>query len=130
VSPRIALALLASVLVIVVGLPSVARADIDDEQPKTSAPEPAAQAEDTEKAKDKSLLAKGPADEAVAKKNQGGDEAFYQKWQFWAITGAVVVGAVALIWGGSELYHAVNGGDVRPCNPSFTACFGQGEPGQ
>jgi hypothetical protein len=25
---------------------------------------------------------------------------FYEKWQFWAIAGAVVVGAIALIWGG------------------------------
>ena len=37
---------------------------------------------------------------------------------------------VALVWGGSQLYHAINGGDVRPCNPTFIACFGQGEPGQ
>ena len=58
-----------------------------------------------------------PADAAVAKKSQAGDEAFYEKWQFWAVTGGVVVGAVALVFGGKALYHSLNGGDVRPCNP-------------
>ena len=65
-----------------------------------------------------------PAD--TAKKSQAGDEAFYQKWQFWAVTGGIVVGAVALIFGGKALYHSINGGDVRPCNPSFIGCDGQG----
>jgi hypothetical protein len=123
----VGLALLAALLV-VVGTPwsSSARAAEDDETPKASAPE-APQAEDTDRPKDKSLLAKQPADAAVAQKGQAGQEAFYQKWQFWAITGGVIVGAVALVWGGSALYHSLNGGDVRPCNPMFIGCFGQGQ---
>lgn len=121
----VGLALFAAALLVVVATPSAARAADDDEAPKASAPE-APQAEDTDRPKDKSLLAKQPADAAVAQKGQGGDEAFYQKWQFWAITGGIVVGAVALVLGGNALYHSINGGDVRPCNPSFIGCFGQG----
>jgi hypothetical protein len=121
----VGLALLASILLISVGTPWSARAAEDNEAPKASVPD-APQVEDTDKPKDKSLLAHQPAD--TAKKSQAGDEAFYQKWQFWAITGAVVVGLVGVIYGGSKLYHSLNGGDVRPCNPMFVACFGQGEP--
>lgn len=121
----VGLALFAAALLVVVATPSAARAADDDEAPKASAPE-APQAEDTDWPKDKSLLAKQPADAAVAQKGQGGEAAFYEKWQFWAITGGIVVGAVALVLGGSALYHSVNGGDVRPCNPMFIGCFGQG----
>jgi hypothetical protein len=122
------LALVASALLVVAGTPwSSARAAEDDEAPKASVPD-APQVEDTDKPKDKSLLAPTPADAAVAKKNQGDDEAFYQKWQFWAITGGIAVGLVAAIWGSITLYHSLNGGDVRPCNPSFINCYGQGEP--
>jgi hypothetical protein len=123
--PRVGvgLALLASLLLISVGTPWSARAAEDDEAPKAAAPD-APQVEDTDKPKDKSLLAPTPAD--TAKKSQAGDEAFYQKWQFWAVTGGIVVGAVALFFGGTALYHSLNGGDVRPCNPSFLGCFGQG----
>jgi hypothetical protein len=125
--PRVGvgLALLASLLLISVGTPWSARAAEDNEAPKAAVPD-APQVEDTDKPKDKSLLAQTPADAAVTKKNAGGDEAFYQKWQFWAVTGGIVVGAVALFFGGKALYHSVNGGDVRPCNPSFLTCFGQG----
>ncbi len=120
------LALVASALLIVAGTPwSSARAAEDNEAPKASVPD-APQVEDTDKAKDKSLLAQTPAD--AAKKSQAGDEAFYQKWQFWAVSGAIVVGVVAAIWGSITLYHSLNGGDVRPCNPSFIHCYGQGEP--
>jgi hypothetical protein len=124
--PRVGvgLALLASILLISVGTPWSARAAEDNEAPKAAVPD-APQVEDTDKPKDKSLLAQQPAD--VAKKSQAGDEAFYQKWQFWAVTGGIVVGAVALFFGGKALYHSANGGDVRPCNPSFLGCFGQGE---
>jgi hypothetical protein len=126
--PRVGvgLALLASILVISVGTPWSARAADDNEAPKAAVPD-APQVEDTDKPKDKSLLAQTPADAAVTKKNAGGDEAFYQKWQFWAVTGGIVVGAVALFFGGRALYHSVNGGDVRPCNSAFLGCFGQGE---
>jgi hypothetical protein len=124
--PRVGvgLALLASILLISVGTPWSARAAEDDEAPKAAVPD-APQVEDTDKPKDKSLLAQTPAD--AAKKSQAGDEAFYQRWQFWAVTGGIVVGAVALFFGGKALYHSLNGGDVRPCNPSFLGCFGQGE---
>src|SRR6185312_16404429 len=114
----VGLALFLASLTLVVSTPwSSARAAEDDETPKASVPD-TTQVEDTDKPKDKSLLAKQPANA----------EAFYQKWQFWAITGAVVVGLVGIIYGGSKLYHSLNGGDVRPCNPMFVACFGQGEP--
>jgi hypothetical protein len=120
----VGLALLASILLISVGTPWSARAAEDNEAPKASVPD-APQVEDTDKPKDKSLLAQQPVD--TAKKSQAGDEAFYQKWQFWAVTGGIVVGAVALFFGGKALYHSVNGGDVRPCNPSFLGCYGQGQ---
>jgi hypothetical protein len=124
--PRVGvgLALLASLLLVSVGTPWSARAAEDNEAPKAAVPD-APQVEDTDKPKDKSLLAQTPAD--TAKKSQAGDEAFYQKWQFWAVTGGIVVGAVALFFGGKALYHSINGGDVRPCNPSFIQCYGQGE---
>jgi hypothetical protein len=119
-------ALFAAILLVVVATPwSSARAAEDDEAPKTSAPE-AQQADDTDRPKDKSLLAKQPADAAVAQKGQADQEAFYQKWQFWAVTGGIIVGAFGLIYGGSKLYHSLNGGDVRPCNPNFIGCFGEG----
>jgi hypothetical protein len=119
----VGLALLASILLLSVGTPWSARAADDNEAPKASVPD-APQVEDTDKPKDKSLLAQQPVD--TAKKSQAGDEAFYQKWQFWAVTGGIVVGAVALIFGGQALYHSINGGDVRPCNPMFVGCGGQG----
>ena len=124
----VALALFLAALTVVVSTPwSSARAAEDEETPKASAPD-TTQVEDSDKPKDKSLLSRQPADAAVAQQNQANDEAFYQKWQFWAITGAVVVGVVGIIYGGSKLYHSLNGGDVRPCNPSFIGCYGQGEP--
>jgi hypothetical protein len=124
----VGLALFAAALLVVVATPwSSARAAEDDEAPKTSAPEPS-QAEDTDRPHDKSLLAKQPADAAVTQKGQADQDAFYQRWQFWAVAGGIVVGAVALFFGGRALYHSLNGGDIRPCNPSFIGCYGQGEP--
>ena len=109
-----------------VGLPRVAHADIGDEPSSKSAT--ADQAEDGDKPKDPSLLDKKPADAAVAQQQQAAiGPPFYEKWQFWAIAGAVVVGAIVLVWGGSALYHTINGGDVRPCNVDFKdRCFGEG----
>jgi hypothetical protein len=127
-SQATALALFLAALTVVVSTPwSSACAAEDEETPKASAPD-TNQVEDSDKPKDKSLLSRQPADAAVAQQNQANDEAFYQKWQFWAITGAVVVGVVGIIYGGSKLYHSLNGGDVRPCNSSFIGCYGQGEP--
>lgn len=89
---------------------------------------PAAQAEDEDKPKDKSLLAKQPADAAVAQKQQAdAGPPFYEKWQFWAITGGVVVGIVGLVLAGRAISHQMNGGDVRPCNMAFIGCFGEGQ---
>jgi hypothetical protein len=125
---RVGLAFFAAALIVVVGMPwSSARAADDNEAPKAAAAD-APQADDTDRPKDKSLLAPNPADAAVAKKNAGDEEPMYEKWQFWAVAGGIVVGAVALIFGGKALYHSLNGGDVRPCNSSFIGCFGHGEP--
>jgi hypothetical protein len=89
---------------------------------------PPAQAEDEDKPKDKSLLAKQPADAAVAQKQQAdAGPPFYEKWQFWAITGGVVVGVVAAIFAGRAIAHQMEGGDVRPCNQTFVGCFGEGQ---
>lgn len=119
--------LVCAVVGVLVATPwSSAQAAEDTEEPKAikSAPEPAEQAEDTDKAKDKSLLSRQPADEAVAKKAQ--DEAFYERWQFWAVTGGIVAGAALAAVGGYFLYHSLNGGDVRPCNANYIGCYGQG----
>jgi len=106
-----------------VGLPRVAHADLGDSKSTT-----ADQVEDNDKPKDPSLLDKKPADAAVAQQQQAPiGPPFYEKWQFWAIAIGVVVGAVALIWGGGALAHQINGGDVRPCNMMFQdRCFGEG----
>ena len=124
------LALFCSFLAVMVATPwSSARAAEDTEDPKAAkTAHEATQADDTDTAKDKSLLSKKPADEAVAKKAAEDDQAFYQKWQFWAIAGGAVAGLVLAYFGGKALYHTANGGDVRPCNTmAFFGCFGQGE---
>jgi len=112
-----------------VGLGGVARADLGDEpSSKSSSSGDQSQVEDNDKPKD--LLEKKPADAAVEqqkKQQAAGGPAFYEKWQFWAIAGAVVVGIVAVVWGGQALSHQINGGDVRPCNMDFAGrCFGEG----
>lgn len=118
------LALLCAFLAVAVATPwSSAHAAEDTEEPKAK-PDYTPQADDTDRPRDKSLLSPKPADAAVASKAQ--EPAFYEKWQFWAITGGIVVGAVAAIYGGITLYHSLNGGDVRPCNPMFISCAGQG----
>src|SRR5262245_56603943 len=92
-------------------LPRVAHADLGDEPSSKTAD----QVEDSDKPKDPSLLDKKPADAALEQQKQPPvGPPFYEKWQFWAIAGAVVVGAVVLIFGGQALYHTINGGDVRP----------------
>jgi hypothetical protein len=86
------------------------------------------QAEDRDRPHDPSLLAPKPADAALAKKAKK-DEGppIYQKWQFWAITGAIVVGVLGAVWGGTKLAHEANGGDIRACGTEFGGnCFGQG----
>lgn len=122
------LALVCAFLAVMVATPwSSALAAEDTEEPRAAKSDYAPQAEDTDKPRDKSLLSKKPADEAVAKKAQEDDHAFYEKWQFWAITGGIVAGGLLAFFGGKALYHSMNGGDVRPCNSSFIGCYGQGE---
>src|SRR5205823_377370 len=87
------LALFCALLVVMVATPwSSALAAEDKEEPTTAktAHDNAPQAEDTDKPHDKSLLSKKPADDAVAKKAAEDDQAFYAKWQFWAIAGGAV----------------------------------------
>ena len=109
-----------------VSIPRLAHADLGDEPSSKST---ADQVEDTDKPKDASLLEKKPADAALEQQKQAAvaGPPLYEKWQFWAVVGAVLVGGIALFFGGRALYHTVNGGDVRPCNLDFQGrCFGEG----
>jgi len=125
----VVLSALAAVMLLVVAIPSSPARAADDTEMPSSKTDYKPQAEDQDRPKDKSLLEKTPADAAVASKAQSGEQpALYQRWQFWAITGGILVGAVAAIWGGAVLYHTIRGGDVRPCNSAFLGCAGQGEP--
>ena len=114
-----------------VAVPQVVRAADLGEEPssgaKKSGGDSVGQADDADKPKDPSLLDKNAADAATAKQKQiDTGPPFYEKWQFWVIAGAVVVGAIAAIWAGQQISHQIGGGDVRPCNSTFTACFGDG----
>jgi hypothetical protein len=87
---------------------------------------PEAQAQ-RDKARADAALERQMRNAELAKQREQGIP-FYQKWQFWAIAGGVVVGTVLAIWGGSAVYHQINGGDVRACDPSKFGmnCFGEG----
>jgi len=123
---RAGIAVALTVAMAVVSLPRVAHADLGDEPSSKSGG--AGQVEDADKPKDGSLLEKKPADAAVQQKAAAPEVPIYEKWQFWAIVGAVAVGLVAVIWGASALGHQLNGGDVRPCNMDFKGrCFGEGQ---
>jgi hypothetical protein len=106
------------------GLQGVAHADLGDEPSSKTAD----QADDADKPKDPSLLDKQPADAAVAQKQQQAPVGppFYEKWQFWVLAGVVVVAGIGLVLGAQALFHQMNGGDVRPCNPAFIGCGGEG----
>jgi len=110
-----------------VGLRGVAHADLGDEpsSKSSSSAEPGQVNDDGDKPKDPSLLDKKPADAAVQKQAPVGPP-FYEKWQFWVLAGVVAIAAVGLIWGGIALSNNIGGGDVRPCNPQFIGCFGEG----
>ena len=64
----------------------------------------------------------------LAKKNKPVDEGppFYQKWQFWAIAGGVLVGLVGAVYATTKIVHSANGGDVAPCPMGYVGCFGEG----
>jgi hypothetical protein len=95
----------------------------------------AAQAEDKDTPEAQAQRDQARADAAIKRQARNAQLAqehdkgmpFYQKWQFWAIAGGVVVGSVLAIWGGSALLHQAGGGDVRGCSPTLAAgCFGEG----
>ena len=100
----------------------------DSEKPKSSQPY-SLQANDPDAPKDPAVVAaqKKAAAEAELAKKKPVDEGppVYQKWQFWAIVGGVVVGVVAAVFATSKIVHSINGGDVAPCPPNF-ACYGEG----
>jgi hypothetical protein len=105
-------------------------------KPADSGGVPSAQADDKDFPEAQAQKEKARADAALARQARNAQLAqkkeqttpFYQKWQFWAITGGAVIGAVALIWGGSAVYHQMNGGDIRACSPDMSpaGCYGEG----
>ena len=115
---------LVGLLTLLMVLPRAAwAADVGEESSKPEA----SQAEDNDRPKD-SILDKKPADAAVASKKAEAAPStpFYEKWQFWALTGGIVVGAVVAILVGQRIAHQMAGGDARPCNMNFTICTGDG----
>jgi hypothetical protein len=87
---------------------------------------PELQAEKEKKAADAALARQ--AKRAQIERDQERGEPIYKKWEFWAITGAVVVGAALTIWGGTAVWHQMRGGDVAACDPTIATdgCFGKG----
>ena len=86
---------------------------------------PELQADKEKKAADAALAREARKAQLDREKEKG--TPIYDKWEFWAITGAVVVGAVLTIWGGSAILHQMNGGDIQACPMTATdRCFGQG----
>jgi hypothetical protein len=115
-------------LAVPLAIPRVAHADIGDEPSSSGTNKPGIdQVQDTDKPREPSLLENKPADAAVQKKAAAPSQPIYEKWQFWAITGGIVVGGILAILAGQKIAHQVNGGDVRPCNPGFLGCFGEGQ---
>ncbi|MDB4981596.1 MAG: hypothetical protein JWM82_2348 [Myxococcales bacterium] len=86
---------------------------------------PELQADKEKKAADAALARQARKAQLDREKEKG--TPLYEKWEFWAITGAVVVGAVLTVWGGSAILHQMNGGDIQGCPATATdRCFGQG----
>jgi hypothetical protein len=86
---------------------------------------PELQAEKDKKVADAALARQARNAQLERDKQRG--EPLYKKWEFWAITGAVLAGAVLTVWGGSAVWHQIRGGDVQPCPTSVTdGCFGAG----
>jgi hypothetical protein len=103
--------------------------EAEKEKPKGDKPY-ALQATDPDAPQDPAVVAakKKAAADAALVKQQKKDEGppVYQKWQFWALTGAVVVAVVGIIIGGSYVLHSMNGGDVAQCPSTYAGCFGEG----
>ena len=100
----------------------------DSEKPKNGQPY-SLQASDPDAPKDPAVVAaqkKAAADAELAKKKPV-DEGppLYQKWQFWAIAGGVLVAIVGAVFATTKIVHSVNGGDVAPCPVDFS-CYGEG----
>jgi hypothetical protein len=101
----------------------------------TSTTPSASQADDKDFPEAQSQREKARADAALARQLKNAELAkekegppIYKKWQFWAVAGAILVGGIALIWGGSAIVHEVNGGDIKGCSAmnSPAGCFGEG----
>ena len=100
----------------------------DSEKPKQTY---SLQASDPDAPTDPAALAakkKAAADAELAKKSKPKDEGppIYQKWQFWAIVGGVLVGLAGAAYATSKLVHSINGGDVAPCPMNYVGCYGEG----
>jgi hypothetical protein len=113
-------------------MPGVARADIGDEPTssgKGSKPS-IDQLSDQDTPKEPSLLTK-PSDTTVTKQKAAAPPPsgppLYQRWEFWAIAGGVVVATVLAVIAGQRIAHQINGGDVRECNMSWINCYGEGQ---
>ncbi len=94
-------------------------------------PQYSLQASDPDNPTDPEVIAakkKAALDAELAKKNKPVDTGppVYQKWQFWAIVGGVVVALVGGIYATSKIVHSVRGGDVAPCPTDYAGCFGAG----
>ncbi len=85
----------------------------DPDAPK----DPAVEAAKKQAAAEAELAKKKPVDEGPP---------IYQKWQFWAIVGGVLVFAAGAAYATSKILHSVNGGDVAPCPMGYLACYGEG----
>ena len=65
---------------------------------------------------------KDAAAQAVEKKQEVDTTPYYKKWWFWALTGVVVGGTVALgVWAIEPSKTP-----ARSCSPGVLACFGDG----
>ncbi len=118
--------------------PSGGEPGTDEATPAGDAPSgpSATQAEDKDSPEAQAQRDQQRADAALARQARNAElekerergTPFYQKWQFWAITGGVVVGAVLAIVAGGAIWHQMQGGDVRACNTTMDqgGCFGEG----
>jgi hypothetical protein len=86
---------------------------------------PEAQAQRDQARADAALKRQARNEQLKADREKG--TPFYNKWQFWAITGGVVVGGILAFVATSALLHQAGGGDVRGCAAANTVgCYGEG----